>query len=67
MGGSRLAELLRPQIPRLKVMFTSGFPDDTAVPGPAWSPGTAFLPKPFTPVELTRRVREVLDASGPRA
>jgi PAS domain S-box-containing protein len=67
MGGSRLAELLRPQIPRLKVMFTSGFPDDTAVPGPASSPGTAFLPKPFTPTELTRRVREVLDASGPGA
>tara|TARA_B100000315_G_scaffold241006_1_gene261428 strand:- start:591 stop:893 length:303 start_codon:yes stop_codon:yes gene_type:complete len=67
MGGRELAELLQPLIPRLKVMFTSGFPEETGAPDPDWSPGTVFMSKPFTPAELTRRVRDVLDTPSPGA
>ena len=65
MGGKELAELLRPLIPRLKVMFISGFPDEMVVPSHGWNSGTSFVPKPFTPAELTMRVREALDTPRP--
>jgi DNA-binding response OmpR family regulator len=67
MGGKELAELLRRLMPRLKVLMTSGFPDEAVEPGQGWNPGTCFMPKPFTPAELTRKVREVLDTPSPRA
>ena len=67
MGGRELAELLQPLMPRLKVVFTSGFPDDTAIPDRDRNPGISFIPKPFTPVQLTRKVRELLDAPSPEA
>ena len=65
MGGNKLANKLRPLMPWLKVMFTSGFPGDMVGPSLDWHLSAAFLPKPFTPEELTRRVREVLSASDP--
>jgi CheY-like chemotaxis protein len=67
MGGRELAELLQPLMPQLKVLFTSGFPDDTVIPNRDRSPGISFISKPFTPAQLTRRVREVLDAPSPEA
>ncbi len=48
-------------------MLTSGFPEETGAPDPDWSPGTVFMSKPFTPAELTRRVRDVLDTPNPGA
>ena len=65
MSGKELAGHLQPLMPGLKVLMTSGFPDEAAVPGQGWNPGISFIPKPFTPAELARRVREVLDTPGP--
>jgi DNA-binding response OmpR family regulator len=67
MSGKDLAGHLQPPMPGLKVLMTSGFPDEEVVPGQGWNPGTSFMPKPFTPAELARRVREVLDMPGPGA
>ena len=60
-SGPELAERLREARPGLRVLFMSGYTDD-ALTRLKLAPGTiALLPKPFSAVDLTRRVREVLD------
>jgi signal transduction histidine kinase len=60
MSGTELAEEVLTEKPGLKVLFMSGYTADEApgVDGPAarWD----FVHKPFTPAELTAKVREVL-------
>jgi len=59
MGGLDLAEKLRALRPRLRALFTSGYPEDTA--NQLRDVGEVrFLQKPFTGSALARRVREVL-------
>jgi PAS domain S-box-containing protein len=53
----RLAEL-RPGVPFL---FMSGYTDDELIRQGLRSDGLQFLHKPFSPAELLRRIREVLD------
>ena len=62
MGGKVMAEWLKSRDPDLKIIFTSGYPDDTLGPNGVSGPGMAFLSKPYTPATLTRKVRELLDA-----
>jgi len=64
MNGPALAESLRRENPRLKVIFMSGYADD-AVSQPTVGDRTRFLQKPFATVDLPRAVRELLDAGGP--
>ncbi|HVZ71834.1 MAG TPA: PAS domain S-box protein [Polyangia bacterium] len=55
-------ELLRRAIalrPTMKLAIMSGYTDK-----PAWT-GIPFIAKPFTPAELSKRVREILDAPAP--
>ncbi len=54
------------KLPEVKVMFTSGFPDHVEVQGRGEGPGIFFLPKPYSPAVLAAKVREVLDAPGPK-
>jgi DNA-binding response OmpR family regulator len=61
MSGRALADAIRLQRPAIKVLFMSGYTDDAIVHHGVLDPGTAFLQKPFTPVTLGRKVREVLD------
>jgi CheY-like chemotaxis protein len=44
----------------MKVVFVSGHTQDVILKEGV-EKGTAFLRKPFTPVELTQKVREALD------
>ena len=67
MGGREVADRLHPLMPQMKVLLTSGFPDQTPAPDEEWDPGTAFMPKPFTPMVLAQKVREVLDTPSPGA
>jgi DNA-binding response OmpR family regulator len=48
---------------QLRVLFMSGYTDDAVLRHGVESSTDAFLQKPFSPVALARRVREVLDAS----
>jgi CheY-like chemotaxis protein len=60
-AGPRLAERLLAEHPGLKVCYMSGYTQDATLAHGILNAGTAFLPKPFTPDALARKVREVLD------
>ena len=62
VGGRELAERLAEQRPDTRVLFMSGYTDDTVVRHGVLAAGIAFLQKPVTPQSLARKVREVLDA-----
>lgn len=61
MGGKVMAEWLKTTYPTLKILFTSGYTDETLAQYDILEPDVAFLPKPYTPATLTRKVRELLD------
>jgi two-component system, cell cycle sensor histidine kinase and response regulator CckA len=62
LNGRRLADLLRVERPRTKVVFASGYFDD----GGVLEPGSDFIQKPFNPDTLARSVRRALDRGRPK-
>ena len=66
MGGRELAAELLRRRPEVRVLFISGYPGESMIQRGFVKPGDAFLQKPFTPGELVRRVREVLDRGAPQ-
>jgi two-component system cell cycle sensor histidine kinase/response regulator CckA len=61
MSGREVALLLAPARPHMKVLYLSGYTDESIVRHGMLEPGIAFLQKPFTAEALARKVREVLD------
>jgi PAS domain S-box-containing protein len=62
MPGRALSEALVAIRPGVRVLFMSGYTDDTVLRNGVLEAGVAFLPKPFNASALARKVREVLDA-----
>jgi PAS domain S-box-containing protein len=62
MSGREVGRRLAVKRPGMRVLYLSGYADDSIVNHGVLEPGLAFLQKPFTPESLARRVREVLDA-----
>ena len=62
MGGRQLVEAVRRHRPDVRVLFMSGYTDDAVLVHGVEEATDAFLQKPFTPLGLARKVREVLDA-----
>jgi signal transduction histidine kinase/CheY-like chemotaxis protein len=62
MSGPQFVERLRRARPGIRVLFMSGYADDTVVKFGAADVHRTFLPKPFTPESLASKVREILDA-----
>jgi PAS domain S-box-containing protein len=60
VGGRELADRLRAEQPDLRVVYMSGYVED-GLTG-ALPPATSFLSKPFTFLELTEKVRELMTA-----
>ncbi len=63
IGGSSLVEKLRKRLPNLKVLYMSGYTDDAVVRHSILHEECAFINKPFSPVALAQKVREVLDSA----
>src|SRR5205823_7117468 len=64
MGGRELVERFRARQPDTRVLFHSGsIEHDPQLHATIQKAGAAFLHKPFTPTDLARKVREVLDAT----
>jgi PAS domain S-box-containing protein len=61
MSGRRFADWLRSASPHIKVVFVSGYLEESLHPGDRRDPGMFFLPKPFDPEQLAAKVREALD------
>jgi two-component system cell cycle sensor histidine kinase/response regulator CckA len=61
MGGPELADALRPRLPQMKVLFSSGYTDDAVVRHGLLQEKVAFIQKPYTPLALVKKVRQVLD------
>jgi PAS domain S-box-containing protein len=60
IGGRELAKKLLLMRPGISVLYLSGYTEDAVVTQGALGPGTAFLQKPFTLQNLSKKVREVL-------
>ncbi len=60
MNGRDLAQGLSTTRPEMRVLYVSGYSDQSIVHQGLLSPGLAFLQKPFAPDALARKIREVL-------
>ena len=60
MNGLVLAEKVNEVRPELPVLFMSGYSERDLL-GPVLTREISYLTKPFTSLQLIRRVREVLD------
>lgn len=61
MQGGELADRLRRVRPELRVLLMSGYTDEHIVQRLGRN-SLAFLPKPFTSIDLADKIRQVLDA-----
>ena len=62
-SGADLVTRLKKTYPSVPALFISGHTDDFIVHHGVLDEGVEFLPKPFSPQELSSRVRILLDHS----
>lgn len=61
MGGYELAKVLSQIYPRLKILFMSGYTEDSRIKDNLFDSSDNFIKKPFEPEILAVKVREVLE------
>ena len=64
LSGPKVVEGIAPSRPEMKVLYISGYSDESVVRNGMVGPGIAFLSKPFAPEVFLRKVRELLDVPG---
>lgn len=65
MNGQDLAGRIRELQPDVRVLYASGYTDNAIVHHGVLNPGVAFLQKPYTVLELSVKIRQVLDDYSP--
>jgi CheY-like chemotaxis protein len=65
MGGRELAAAAREVYPGLRVLFTSGYTENSIVHHGRLDQGIRLLSKPYRRELLARKIREALDDAGP--
>jgi PAS domain S-box-containing protein len=63
-GGREVARQVSARWANVKVLYMSGYTENSIVHRGVLDDDTFFLPKPFTPAELSNKVREVLDRAA---
>lgn len=63
-SGKEIAKRLTSLRPGTRVLFMSGYTDDAIVHHGVLDSDVEFIQKPFTPLALAKKVREVLDLNG---
>ena len=61
MSGRHFADWLQKTSPQTKVIFISGYLEESMHPGDRRDPEMCFLAKPFSADQLASKVREALD------
>jgi len=64
MGGRQVLEAVREHRPGVRALFMSGYTDDSVLRHGVVESADAFIQKPFTPLGLARKVRQVIDGTG---
>ncbi len=62
MNGRDLVDRLAPLHPEMKVFYMSGYADQELAPYGVLDHPERFIPKPFRPLDLVRKIRNLLDA-----
>jgi len=64
MGGPELGAAMKIKQPKLRMLYMSGYTDDSVLRHGILEGEVSFMQKPLTPDLLLRKVREALDASS---
>jgi signal transduction histidine kinase/ActR/RegA family two-component response regulator len=62
MNGYELSERIKKTRPSIRVLFISGYSDEIIAHHEVFDTGVSLLQKPFTPGELIKSIRDVLDS-----
>ena len=65
MNGRELAEAVRLRRPGVRVLYTSGYTDNTIIHEGHLDPGVALLRKPYRKADLSQKIREMLAGEPP--
>ncbi|MBI5634515.1 MAG: PAS domain S-box protein [Nitrospirae bacterium] len=61
MNGRELADIFLRDYPEVKIVFMSGYTDETITQQGVLKKGDILIQKPLSPAKLTNRLREILD------
>jgi len=64
MRGPEVAKIIKRDRPSIRILYVSGYAEDSLFRPGALSPGEAFLPKPFNSEQLAGVVRRILEQPG---
>jgi PAS domain S-box-containing protein len=67
MSGRELADRVTKSAPGIKVLYTSGYTDDSVLRHGVLANAAQFIAKPYSAASLRRKVREVLDGGATAA
>ena len=61
MNGKELVGIIKEKLPSTKILYISGYTDRAIVSGGVLKRNVNYLQKPFTPLVLAKKIRQILD------